>query len=266
MRPINHEWAIISLWKLAESHPKLLLDYYENDIGWLLRTTESKVKSAIQWLQGSISRGADPDSAKEIAISMLGPYEEPKTPPTIQISEQKMNEIYKKLVSLEDHEFISNNFFGGDKKLEIEENNTDILKKSFDYASEIIDEGIYEFNLFCLELIKRYDKKVIHYLKSVYFCIKYSPGAKDIKHLMSDDDYVISYNTDFFEVNLEEKTYRIGTMCGNTHLLLIVNEKELSRINELLNSESLNDGESITSERRFKIISQAIKECKSEMA
>ena len=101
MKLINHPWAKIALWKLAENLPSLLLDMAKDEPPVkLLKGIEKKVEYAMDWQETAIENGACLDEAEEIAITLLDPSYCPEEPEEIEITQSQMNQIYKKLVEL----------------------------------------------------------------------------------------------------------------------------------------------------------------------
>ena len=101
MKLINHPWAKIALWKLAENLPSLLLDMAKDEPPVkLLKGIEKKVEYAMDWQETAIENGACSDEAEEIAITLLDPSYCPEEPEEIEITQSQMNQIYKKLVEL----------------------------------------------------------------------------------------------------------------------------------------------------------------------
>ena len=101
LRLINHPWALIALWKLAEYLPSLLLDMAKDEPPEKLLTgIEKKVQFALNRQATALEDGWCPDSAEEEAVSLLDPNCCPEEPEEIEITQSQMDKIYERLVEL----------------------------------------------------------------------------------------------------------------------------------------------------------------------
>lgn len=100
LRLINHPWALKALWKLAENLPSKLLEMSQKEPVKLLEQIEETVQDALNWKELVLKKGMDKSEVEEIALTMLEPSYVPQNPEKLEVSEQLMNQIYKKLVDL----------------------------------------------------------------------------------------------------------------------------------------------------------------------
>lgn len=99
MKTLDTTLLLTAIRKMAEHQPERLLRMSKEEPGELLKEIETRVANAVGWTETATSKGASPQKMKEMMNHLLIPDQGTENIGTIQISEKKVQEIYRKLMT-----------------------------------------------------------------------------------------------------------------------------------------------------------------------
>lgn len=99
MKTIETSLLLTALRKMAAYQPSRLLRMENEQPEELLKEIEERVTNAVGWSQTAMGKGASREKMEEMMDVLLKPEHFPENPP-YQISEEKIQEIFKKLMTL----------------------------------------------------------------------------------------------------------------------------------------------------------------------
>jgi hypothetical protein len=100
MKIIESSYALTALRKMAEYTPERLIWMEKEEPEKLLKEIEMRVTNALGWADTAMSKGASEENAEKTIDLLLRPDEIQGNVNTMSITDQKINEIYQKLLSL----------------------------------------------------------------------------------------------------------------------------------------------------------------------
>lgn len=100
MKTIESHYALIALHKLAEYAPERLIWMEKEEPVKLLKEIEMRVTNALGWMDTAIGKGADKSKMEAMMEQLLMPDGVSGLSDYPVISEQKIREIHKKLITL----------------------------------------------------------------------------------------------------------------------------------------------------------------------
>lgn len=99
MKTIDTTLLLTAIRKMAEHQPERLIRMSKEEPGKLLKEIESRVANAVGWTETALGKGASPQKMKEMMNHLLIPDQGEESKNTLQISEKKVQEIYRKLMT-----------------------------------------------------------------------------------------------------------------------------------------------------------------------
>ncbi|MGE5394681.1 MAG: hypothetical protein ACM3P1_08035 [Candidatus Saccharibacteria bacterium] len=100
MKTIESPYALTALRKMAEYTPERLLRMEKEEPENLLKEIEMRVANALGWTDTALGKGASEEKMDTAIDLLLKPDIKPGNEDTVPVSEQKINEIYQRLLSL----------------------------------------------------------------------------------------------------------------------------------------------------------------------
>lgn len=100
MRTIESPYALTALRKMAEYTPERLLSMEKEEPDKLLKEIEMRVTNALGWADTAIGKGASEEKMNTTINLLLMPDGTSGAVATTPVNEQKIKEIYKKLLLL----------------------------------------------------------------------------------------------------------------------------------------------------------------------
>lgn len=86
--------------KMAERQPERLLKMAKEEPAQLLKEIEMRITNAVGWTETAMGKGASKDKMEKMMDHLLNPDGSLEHPGELQISEGKIQEIYRKLSAL----------------------------------------------------------------------------------------------------------------------------------------------------------------------
>ena len=99
MKTIDTTLLLTAIRKMAEHQPERLLRMAKEEPGELLKEIDIRITNAVGWTETAMSKGASQQKMHEMMNQLLVPDQDAKNVDHIQISEKKIQEIYRKLMS-----------------------------------------------------------------------------------------------------------------------------------------------------------------------
>ncbi|HET6556029.1 MAG TPA: hypothetical protein VFG54_01870 [Prolixibacteraceae bacterium] len=99
MKTIDTTLLLTAIRKMAEHQPERLLRMSKEEPGELLKEIETRVTNAVGWTETAMGKGASQQKMKEMMNQLLIPDQGTENMDSIQISEKKVQEIYRKLMT-----------------------------------------------------------------------------------------------------------------------------------------------------------------------
>lgn len=99
MKTIDTALLMTAIRKMAEHQPERLLRMSKEVPGELLKVIETRVTNALGWTETAMDKGASQLKMKEMMNQLLIPDQDAENKGSIQISEKKVQEIYRKLMT-----------------------------------------------------------------------------------------------------------------------------------------------------------------------
>lgn len=99
MKTIDTALLLTAIRKMAEHQPERLLRMSKEEPGELLKEIETRVINAVGWTETAMSKGATQQKMNEMMNHLLRPDQSAENLEHVQISEKKVQEIYRKLMT-----------------------------------------------------------------------------------------------------------------------------------------------------------------------
>lgn len=99
MKTLDTTLLMTAIRKMAEHQPERLLKMAKVEPGELLKEIETRVTNAVGWTETAIGKGASKLKTNEMMNHLLIPDQDTENNYPIQISERKVQEIYRKLMT-----------------------------------------------------------------------------------------------------------------------------------------------------------------------
>lgn len=100
MKTMDTTLLLTAIRKMAVHQPERLLKMAKEEPAQLLKEIEMRVINAVGWTETAMDKGASQDKMEEMMDHLLNPDGSPERPGQLQISEGKIQEIYRKLRAL----------------------------------------------------------------------------------------------------------------------------------------------------------------------